>query len=116
MDRLGIITVCLSVMLFAYVFELVRRRHLNEEYSFGWMVAAVFIFFLSLWRDVLGTMTRFIGGTNYPSTIFFFGFVFLIIINLHFSIRISALTKQVRRLTQKLSILVSDLEDEEKRP
>ena len=116
MDRLGIITVCLSVMLFAYVFELVRRRHLNEEYSFGWMVAAVFIFFLSLWRDVLGTITYFIGGTNYPSTIFFFGFVFLIIINLHFSIRISALTKQVRRLTQKLSIFVSDLEDKEKRP
>jgi hypothetical protein len=38
----------------------------------------------------------------------------LIIINLHFSIRISALTKQVRRLTQKLSILVLDLEEKEK--
>lgn len=114
MGRLGVITVCLSVILFAYVFELVRRRHLNEEYSFGWMVAAVFIFFLSLWRDLLEEITRSIGGTNYPSTIFFFGFIFLIIINLHFSIRISALTKQVRRLTQKLSILVLDLEEKEK--
>lgn len=99
------------MILFAYVFELVRRRHLNEEYSFGWMVAAVFIFFLSLWRDLLEKITYMIGGTNYPSTIFFFGFIFLIIINLHFSIRISALTKQVRRLTQKLSILVSELEE-----
>jgi len=114
LGKLGVITVCLSIILFAYVFELVRRRHLNEEYSFGWMVAAVFVFFLSLWREVLEEITILIGGTNYPSTIFFFGFIFLIIINLHFSIRISALTKQVRRLTQKLAILMSDLEDREK--
>ncbi len=114
MGKLDIITICLSVILFAYVFELVRRRHLNEEYSFGWMVASVFVFFLSLWREMLQKITALIGGTNYPSTIFFFGFIFLIIINLHFSIRISALTKQVRRLTQNLAILMSNLEEKEK--
>ncbi len=115
MGKLGIITTCLSVILFAYVFELVRRRHLNEEYSFGWMVAAVFIIFLSVWRGFLEKITVFIGGTNYPSTIFFFGFIFLIIINLHFSIRISALTKQVRRLTQKLAIQMLDLEEKKEK-
>lgn len=115
MGKLGVITVCLSVILFAYVFELVRRRHLNEEYSFGWMVASAFIFVVSLWRTLLEELTHLIGGTNYPSTLFFFGFIFLIIINLHFSIRISALTKQVRRLTQKLAIQISDLETEERK-
>ena len=115
MGRLGIITICLSVLLFVYIFELVRRGHLNEEYSFGWMVAAVFVFFLSVWRGLLEEITTLIGGTNYPSTIFFFGFVFLIIINIHFSIRISALTKQVRRLTQKLAILMCDLGEEERK-
>ena len=43
--------------------------------------------------------------------IVFFGMVFLMVICLHFSIRISALTNQVRRLTQHVAILDTEKED-----
>ena len=107
--RIRIIAVVFSFILVIYVFELVRRRHLNEEYSMGWLVAGVSIFILSLWPGLLDFVTRLIGAALFTSTLFFFGLFFIILICLHFSIRISALTRQVNRLTQRQALLTNDV-------
>jgi len=111
MTRLEITVIALSLLLLFYVFELVRRRHLNEEYSISWLVAGIVIFILAIWRNVLDSITRLIGGTYYTSTLFFFGILFLIVINLHFSVRISGLSNMVRRLSQELALVKSELEE-----
>jgi hypothetical protein len=111
MARLEITVILLSLLLLIYVFELVRRRHLNEEYSIGWLVAGLVIFILSIWRNILDWITRVIGGTYYTSTLFFFGILFLIMINLHFSVKISGLSNMVRRLSQELALLKSEIEE-----
>ncbi|HIE80689.1 MAG TPA: DUF2304 domain-containing protein, partial [Nitrospinaceae bacterium] len=36
--RIQVISILICVFLVAYVFELVRRKHLSEEYSMGWLV------------------------------------------------------------------------------
>ncbi len=89
----------------SYVFELVRRKHLNEEYSMGWLVTGSLMLILSISDDLLRWITNLMGATLTTSTSFFFGLIFLVVICLHFSIRISALTNQVRRLTQHVGIL-----------
>jgi hypothetical protein len=91
-----------------YVFELVRRRHLNEEYSMGWLVTGSLMLILSISEDLLVWISGLVGATLFTSTLFFFGLTFLVIICLHFSIRISALTNQVRTLTQHMGILNSE--------
>jgi hypothetical protein len=111
MARLEITVILLSLLLLIYVFELVRRRHLNEEYSIGWLAAGLVIFILSIWRNILDWITRVIGGTYYTSTLFFFGILFLIMINLHFSVKISGLSNMVRRLSQELALLKSEIEE-----
>ena len=60
---------------------------------------------LSISEDLLMWVSNLVGATLFTSTLFFSGLVFLMIICLHFSIRISALTNQVRTLTQHLGIL-----------
>jgi uncharacterized membrane protein YciS (DUF1049 family) len=39
------------------------------------------------------------------TTIFIFGFVILILINLHFSVRITNLNRQVKELAQQIAML-----------
>ena len=108
--RIQIISILICVFLVAYVFELVRRKHLSEEYSMGWLITGASMLILSVSESALELVSELVGATLFTSTLFFFGLMFLMIICLHFSIRISALTKQVRTLTQHIGIL-----DHEKR-
>jgi len=103
--RIRIIAILICIFLVAYVFELVRRRHLSEEYSMGWLVAGSMMLILSISDGLLVWVSNLVGATLFTSTLFFFGLVFLVTICLHFSIRISALTNQVRTLTQHMGIL-----------
>ena len=106
--RIRIIAILICIFLVAYVFELVRRRHLSEEYSMGWLVAGSMMLILSISEGLLVWVSNLVGATLFTSTLFFFGLVFLVTICLHFSIRISALTNQVRILTQHMGILHSE--------
>jgi hypothetical protein len=108
--RIRIISILICIVLVAYVFELVRRKHLNEEYSMGWLVTGTMMLMLSVSDGLLAGISEMVGATLFTSTLFFFGMLFLVIICLHFSIRISALTNDVRMLTQTIGIL-----DNEKR-
>ncbi len=108
--RIQIISILICIFLLGYVFELVRRRYLNEEYSVTWLVTGVLMLVLSISDELLQGISRMVGATLYTSTLFFFGMLFLVVICLHFSIRISALTNQVRTLTQDIGILYKERE------
>jgi hypothetical protein len=103
--RIQIISIFICVFLVAYVFELVRRKHLSEEYSMGWLITGTSMLVLSVSDAAIKWVSGLVGATLFTSTLFFFGLLFLMVICLHFSIRISALTKQVRTLTQHVGIL-----------
>ena len=106
--RIRVIAILICIFLVVYVFELVRRRHLSEEYSMGWLVTGSLMLVLSISEELLIWISSLVGATLFTSTLFFFGLAFLVIICLHFSIRISALTNQVRTLTQHMGILNSE--------
>lgn len=103
--KIRLITISICVFIVVYVFELVRRRHLNEEYSMGWLITGISLLVMSIWITLLSKITALVGATTTTSTLFFLGLLFLVIICLHFSIRISNLTNQVRKLSQHLAIL-----------
>jgi hypothetical protein len=71
----------------------------------GWLITGSSMLVLSVSDDAIKWVSGLVGATLFTSTLFFFGLLFLMIICLHFSIRISALTKQVRTLTQHVGIL-----------
>ena len=74
----------------------------------GWLVTGSLMLILSISEDLLISISNLVGATLFTSTLFFFGLAFLVTICLHFSIRISALTNQVRTLTQHMGILHSE--------
>ena len=101
-----------SGALLVLILELVRRRKLREEYSWLWLLTALAIMTLALRYDLLLTMTQLIGAVVPISTLFFFGLIFLMVISISYSVRISTLSLQVKNLAQKLTILESYLRDD----
>ena len=108
--RQKFVAILLAIGLIIFIFELVRRKKLREEYSWLWMLTGVVILILAVWYDLLFLITRLIGAVLPTSTIFFFGLFFLILINLYFSMKLSKLSDQVKELAQKLAILGEKVE------
>jgi len=102
----GILT---SLILFAAIIYLVKKGKLREEYSLLWLLTGSILLVLVLWYDLLLFFTKLIGAVLPTTTLFIFGIVFLILLSLHFAIKISNLTDQVKNLSQIVSILDAEL-------
>jgi hypothetical protein len=100
-----------SIGLLVFIVEMVRRRKLREEYSWLWIIVGVAIFVLSAWFGLLEWLTRLIGAVVPVSTFFVFGILFLVVITIHFTIKISTLTTQVKNLAQRLAIVDSYVQE-----
>lgn len=103
--KLRVIAVAGSVLVLAFVVELVRRRQLKEEYSLLWVLTAVGLVLLSIWDGLLNEVSDLIGAAAPQSTLFFFGLTFVVLMLLHFSVRISALERRITSLVQELGLL-----------
>ena len=105
MRRVEIVMILGSVGLLLIVLELVRRRRLKEEYSLLWLLTAVVLLALSLWRSSLDLIAKLMGVFYPPTALFVVGFGFVLLLLLYFSTIISKLSGENSSLTQRLSIL-----------
>ncbi len=90
--------------IFLLIIELIRRRMLREEYSWLWFATGFVMFLIVVWYDLLVEISNLIGARVVTTTLFLFALLFLILINIHYSIKISALTNQVKDLAQALAL------------
>lgn len=108
MSRTQIIALISAIALLIIVLELVRQRRLREEYSWLWLISAVFYLLVALWPDLSKYLARFIGTTNTALAITFLGLQFVILILIQYSVRLSKLTNHVKELAQQIAILDSE--------
>lgn len=102
-------------IIFLIIIELVRRRKLKEEYTWLWLLTGFIIFLLVIWYDLLTLVTKAIGARIQTSALFIFGLVFLILINLWFSVKISTIQDQIKNLTQELAIFRKNKKEKRKK-
>lgn len=100
-----------GIMFLLIILELVRKRKVKEEYSWLWILIGVIILILVIWYDLLLFVTRLIGAETPLTTLFLFGFLFLILINIHYSIRISLFTNQIKKMAQRIGLLSKEIEE-----
>ena len=98
------------VMVFAITFNMVRKRSLREEYSVLWLATSLLMFVLVLKYDWLVALTALVGAALPTTTLFIGGLVFLILIAVQFSIKLSTFSTQLKNLAQENALLRSDLE------
>lgn len=113
--RQKIVALSIAIFIFVLVIELVRRRKLREEYSLLWLLTSLVMIVLAIQYDWLVKITHFVGAALPTSTLFFFGLLFLIVINIHFSVKVSRLNDQMKKLAQENALLKNRLEKIEHR-
>lgn len=100
-----IFAVVLVALFFLFVMDLARRRKLRVEYSILWSLTAAILLILVFWYDSLVFITKLIGAVLPTTTLFIFGLMFLLFVNLHFSVKLSELSEQVKNLAHEIAIL-----------
>jgi len=110
MDFLKILAIAGSGALLFIVIELIRRGRLKERYSLLWLLAGIVLLLLSSSRSALEFIARHVGIFYPPSFLFLIAFLFLLLITLHFSIVISGLSEESKKLAQELAILRHELQ------
>jgi hypothetical protein len=103
--NLRIVAIAGSLALLIFIIELVRRRHLKEEYSVLWVATALALLLLAAWEGLLHDLAHFIGASSQASTLYFFGILFVVFLLLHFSVRVSKLERRVIVLLQEIALL-----------
>lgn len=106
-----IIAIIGSVALFAFVIDFIRRGLLKEKYSVLWIAAALVIMALSIKKGLLDAIAGFLGIAYPPSLLFLVAFIFILLINLHFSVVISILHEKNKTLVQEITLLKNSLKD-----
>ena len=99
----------ICLLVFTVTLALVRQRRLREEYSLLWLANTLVIFVL-VWRyDWLEKVTEIIGAALPTTTLFIGSLVFLVLIAVQFSMKLSRLSDQVKNLAQENAMLRADI-------
>ena len=110
LDRSVIFAVGASLIALLVVLELVRRRHLSEEYSLLWLGTAVVMLVVGVWRELLHGLADLVNIEYPPNLLFLLAALFLLFIQLYFSTVITRLTKENREAAQQIALLRQDLD------
>jgi hypothetical protein len=111
--RTQLVSIIGATMLLLTVLEMVRRRRLMERYALVWLLSAVVLLVLGIWRGALFTISHAIGVIYPPNALFFIGIGFILLLLLHFSAAVSRLSDQSETLAQRQALLDERLRRQE---
>ena len=108
MDLIQVVAFATGFAILASVILLIRQRRLKEKFSLLWLFSSLIICLLALSRQFLDTLGPWLGVHYPPALLFLFGTLFLLAINISFSVTISDLSNRIDILAQRLALLEAD--------
>jgi hypothetical protein len=103
--RVAVFASIAAAIFLLVIFELIRSRRLQERYALLWLITGGVILILSVWRDALRLVSEQIGIAYPPSALFIVGFLFILVVLLHYSTVISELAEKNVRLAQDIALV-----------
>jgi hypothetical protein len=97
--------------MLVWIFSLVRRRLLIEEYSFLWICIAGIFLILSFFHPIMDKAAYWLGIDYGPSALFLFFNVVTLFILIHVSIQLSDYKSKKRLLAQEIALLRDKVEE-----
>ena len=110
-SRIQVIAIVLSLAFLLAVLELVRRRKLIEEYSFIWIVIALLMVAVSIWREFLHAAARELGIYDPPNVLLIALTGGVLVALLGVSVILSRQRRQIDRLIEETSILAAEIRE-----
>lgn len=100
----------IAAVILVLVVELVRRRKLREEFAWVWIAVSALLSAAALSESLVAAVSDWIGSTTAISTLFFGAILFLLLLSLQLSVRLSKLTHRHRTLAQRMALLEAELQ------
>ena len=100
-----------GIAILLFVLYLVRNKHLREQYSLLWILAALVLIFSAIFIKWLEKLSHAVGIDYPPAFLFLVAIVIVLMLQIHFSTVISNLREQNRALIQDLGILTAQMRD-----
>ncbi|ARK10408.1 DUF2304 domain-containing protein [Fibrella sp. ES10-3-2-2] len=99
-----------------FIFRLIVRGKLREEYSIVWILCTIILIIFSVWRSGLERISKLL-GVFYPPSLVFLAAIFAIIIFLvHLSVVNSRLQHQLKDLAHEVAYLKKKLDEQSAQP
>lgn len=113
--RLQIIAIVVALAFMFFIFRLITKGKLREEYSFIWIASTALLLLFSIWRNGLDVIAKLL-GIYYPPALVFMAAIFAIIIFLvHLSVINSKQHDQIKTLAQELALLKKQIDEQSKK-
>jgi len=107
--NLVMLTLATGLLLAGIILYLVRRDHLHGPYALGWLVLAAGIIFIAAFPRVIDRIGSLVGIYYPPILVCLAAIAALLIKSLISDLERSRQERSLRRLSQKLAILESEL-------
>ena len=114
-ERIQILSIAGSIGLLMFILNLIKTKKLRIQYSLLWLLTAIMLLLLSLYKGLLDLVAKWLGIFYPPAVLFIVELFFFLLILLHFSIVITNLSNCNKELAQQLSILKWKFEELEKK-
>lgn len=100
-----IISLVGALLFMLFIFRLIVRGQLREEYSILWIVCTLILLVFSVWRRGLEEIALALGVLYPPSLVFLAALFAIIIFLVHLSVVVSRQQRQIKILTQEIAFL-----------
>ena len=101
---LEVVLISMALLLFAVIFETLRRRRLSEGSAVLWIAIGLAAIVLALARPVFDWIARSAGVSYGPSLLFAVVAVFLVLLCFSLSMQIGRLEKRVKILAREVAL------------
>jgi len=105
MDKIQIYSIVGSLLFLLFIFRLIKRRKLKEEYSILWLFVVSILLMFSVFRPILEIFADLVGIFYAPTALLLFLIIGIVAILIHYSVIISKLSEQNKTLIQEIALL-----------
>jgi len=105
MSRLELVVLVASLLLLAFIVEVVRRRRLSEGYALLWIAVGVGVLLLGVLRPLVDRLSRLVGVSYGANLVFAVAIVFLVVVCVNLSMHVSRLEEKVQTLAEEVALL-----------
>lgn len=92
-------------LLIIVIFYLIYRRRLREDYAAIWLAIGMTGLVLAVWPGARWLLVRAFDAQSLTGPLLLLGILFMMLALIHFSVRVSALSRQVKGLAQEIALL-----------
>jgi hypothetical protein len=108
--KLTIVTGLAALASLAFIVELLRRRQLQEKYAILWLVVSVIMVPLAFFPAINDHVAGLLGIKSGVSLGLFLAIVFLLLVVVHLSWKVSRLEEETRTLAEDIALMRTERE------